>query len=170
MADTLGDRILWAAQQWEAIRAEDGVLAGRKEYDDLRALALRATAAEALADSLAMAEPARGTAAAPSPRRPVDGWDPRDEWSRIQRLVLAAGVAVHVNEFSDDQACWEIQAETDYDFPNSGDEIRDLESATLAAEDAARTMVADMAAALGGVVVWPEADGGGGPMQAGGQK
>lgn len=46
---TLGGRILWAATNWEAIRAEDGVMAGREEYEDLRALCGIADAAERLA-------------------------------------------------------------------------------------------------------------------------
>jgi hypothetical protein len=47
--EPLGGRILWAATNWEAIRAEDGVMAGREEYEDLRALCARADAAERLA-------------------------------------------------------------------------------------------------------------------------
>lgn len=55
----LGDRILFAAADWEAVRSEEGVMGGRTQWDALCQLATRADAAEALALAVVAVEDAR---------------------------------------------------------------------------------------------------------------
>ena len=77
---TLGDRILCAAASWEAARAEGGVAVGVEVWDDLRALAGRADAAERLARAVDAAALAGGLA--------------REEWAERCRTGRMAGGAV----------------------------------------------------------------------------
>lgn len=90
-------------------------------------------------------------------RKPLPGWVPQTSVSQELRL---GGVAKAVVFHGDAEWWWEFHESGDA-WPFTNYTFGDQQVAQLAAEDAARAMVADMARALGLEVVAATAEGAG---------
>ncbi len=80
-------------------------------------------------------------------REPLSGWTKRRYGPGMTLAVGVADLIAHIDE-------WYAEVEMLYGYES------ELAAAQLAAEDAARAMVADMATALGGSVTWATEGGG----------
>lgn len=80
-------------------------------------------------------------------REPLAGWYTRIGWKH--HVMIHDGV-----ELFADHSGWDVVAAAELNGHEAG-----LVPAQLAAEDAARALVAEMAAALGGRVAWNESEG-----------